>query len=150
MFDRAFVRADIECLNDGEGGALSFPQGYVVWSSGSACKWHFTLGKFASPVGFEGLDPTDMYQYSYGPVTTHCLPSTLSGAMLSLAAPKGIELSACVANGRDRNTDNNRDKTFGAALPLLLPTTSRRVFRLCPVRNSMITTAPGGPVSMRT
>ena len=53
-------RADINSLG---GGGVTFEQGYVTGTSGALS---VTAGRFASCSGFEGLEPTAMYQYSYG------------------------------------------------------------------------------------
>ena len=112
--DRASVRADIEYVNDGQGGfGFDLEQGYVAWKAGGNWKWQFTFGKFNAPIGFESLDPTGMYQYSYGLLRIYTVPRNLTGVMVSLAAPKLVKWSLYAVNGWDVNTDNNKDKTIG-------------------------------------
>ncbi len=112
--DRASLRADIEYVNDGQGGfGFDLEQGYVAWNAGGNRKWQFTFGKFNAPIGFESVDPTGMYQYSFSLVTACCVPTNLTGVMVSLAAPKLVKWSFYVVNGWDANTDNNKDKTVG-------------------------------------
>jgi hypothetical protein len=114
---RASVRADIEYVNDGQGGfSFDLEQGYMVWNAGSSWKWEFTFGKFNAPIGFESVDPTGMYQYSFGLVSAYCIPGNLTGVMVSLAAPKLMKWSLFAVNGWDVNTDNNKDKTIGTHL----------------------------------
>ena len=112
--DRASVRADIECVNDGQGGfSFDLEQGFMTWNAGDAWKWSFTFGKFNAPIGFETVDPTGMYQYSFGLVAAYCVPSNLTGVMVSLSAPSVVTWSLYAVNGWDVNTDNNKDKTLG-------------------------------------
>ena len=112
--DRASVRADIEYLNDGQGGfGFDLEQGYVAWNAGGNWKWEFSFGKFNAPIGFESVDPIGMYQYSFGLLSAYCIPGNLTGVMVSLAAPKLVKWSLYAVNGWDVNTDNNKDKTLG-------------------------------------
>lgn len=117
FLDRASVRADLEYLNDGHGGfRANLEQGYIAWSVGSTWKWQFTFGRFNAPIGFESIDPVDMFQYSYGLVTAYSIPSNLTGVMASLTAPKLVNWSLYVVNGWDINSDNNKSKTFGTRI----------------------------------
>jgi hypothetical protein len=112
--DQASLRADIEYVNDGQGGfGFDLEQGYMAWNTGGNWKWQFTFGKFNAPIGYESADPTGMYQYSFGLVSSYCLPGNLTGVMVSLADPKLVSWSLYAVNGWDVNTDNNKDKTVG-------------------------------------
>jgi hypothetical protein len=111
------VRADVECLNDGAGGfALSPEQGYLYFSPKALAPWGLTLGKFNAPIGFEALDPTGMYQYSWSNIFRYGLPTNVTGAMVSADFKLGINLKAYLCNGWDQNTDINTGKTGGMRL----------------------------------
>ncbi len=114
---RARVQADIEYVNDGQGGFdLDLEQGYFTYSAGSARQWRFSFGKFNAPIGFEAVDPPDMYQYSGGLVGSYCIPGNLTGLLLATELGSGVDLAAYIVNGWDVNTDNNQDKTVGTRL----------------------------------
>jgi carbonic anhydrase len=113
------VRADIEGLNDGKGGVnLGVEQAFMSWRVGSQWKVQFSFGKFNAPIGFEALDPVDMYQYSRGLVGTYCSPSNLTGVMSTVSAPRLAEWSVYLVNGWDVNSDNNKGKTVGTRFSL--------------------------------
>jgi carbonic anhydrase len=115
LFATASVRADIEFVNNGTGGFnMGLEQGFMSWGIGTNWKWQFTFGKFNAPLGFESIDPVDMYQYSYGLVTARCLPTNLTGVMATLTAPKLVDWSVFAVNGWDVNSDNNKSKSLGA------------------------------------
>ncbi len=87
-------------------------QGYVTADVGVAT---LTFGKFNAPIGFELLDPNDMYQYSHAMVFDYGLPTNLTGAMLT--GDYGfLDYALYVVNGWDIIADDNSDKTFGGRI----------------------------------
>jgi hypothetical protein len=87
-------------------------QGYVTADLGVTT---LTFGKFNAPIGFELLDPNDMYQYSHAMVFDFGLPTNLTGAMFS--GDYGyVDYSLYVVNGWDLIADDNKDKTVGARI----------------------------------
>jgi hypothetical protein len=114
---RARVQADIEYVSDGQGGFdLDLEQGYFTYSAGSAQPWHFSFGRFNAPIGFEGVDPPDMYQYSGGLVGSYCVPGNLTGLLVTTEFGSTFDWAVYAVNGWDVNTDNNQDKTVGSRL----------------------------------
>lgn len=109
------LRADFNYRNvDGDLDADKvLEQGYV-WIDLPA-GFAFTFGKFNAPIGFELLDPTDMYQYSHAMVFNYGVPTNITGAMVS-GAFGVVDLSVYVVNGWDIITDDNKDKTVGGRL----------------------------------
>ncbi len=119
LSSKTSVRADIEGLNDGVGEIkLGVEQGFMSWRSGDTWSLQFTFGKFNAPIGFEALDPVDMFQYSRGLVGTYCTPSNLTGIMATVSTPKVVDWSMYVVNGWDVNSDNNKGKTLGTRMAL--------------------------------
>ncbi len=112
--DRASLQADIEFVDDHHGGfEFQLEQGFLWYRTSGATS--FTFGKFNAPIGYEGVDPVDMYQYSAGLPGSLGLPGNLTGLMFT--AEFGIaEWSTYVVNGWDVNADNNKEKTFGTRL----------------------------------
>lgn len=89
---------------------VSLEQGFIWIDLPAGLK--FTFGKFNAPIGFELVDPTQMYQYSHAMVFIYGLPTNITGASLSGAA--GIlDFTVYAVNGWDRIQDNNKEKTFG-------------------------------------
>lgn len=114
---RAQVQADIEYVSDGQGGFnLDLEQGYFTYAVGSHEQWQFQFGKFNAPIGFESVDPPDMYQYSGGLVGSYCLPTNLTGLLVRTQVGSSVQWAAYAVNGWDVNTDNNQDKTLGTRL----------------------------------
>jgi hypothetical protein len=110
---KAALRADIEYLSDGLGDfEMGLEQGYLNYNIGTNNRLALYFGRFESPVGFEGVDPTDRYQYSDGLVSEFSLPSSFTGVMVWSSPFKWFDWTFCVANGWDINADNNKDKTF--------------------------------------
>lgn len=92
---------------------ISVEQGFVWLNLSAGLK--FTFGKFNAPIGFELVDPNQMYQYSHAMVFIYGLPTNLTGAMLS-GAYGMLDFSAYGVNGWDKIQDDNKDKTFGGRL----------------------------------
>ncbi len=115
--DRLGVRADVNYLAT---GASTFDelveQGYVTYDLAVGNGARFTFGKFNAPIGFELLDPVDMYQYSHSLVFDYGLPTNLTGVMGSYVFSEVFDAKAYVVNGWDNNTDNNAGKTVGGRL----------------------------------
>ncbi|GIX46510.1 MAG: hypothetical protein KatS3mg131_0721 [Candidatus Tectimicrobiota bacterium] len=78
----------------------------------------FRFGKFNAPIGWELLDPVDMYQFSHALVFNFGLPTNLTGALLALAFRPAVEVQLYAVNGWDLLNDNNKMKTFGGRLGL--------------------------------
>ena len=76
----------------------------------------FTFGKFNAPIGFELLDPNDMYQFSHALVFDNGLPTNLTGLSLARALGAGFDLVAYACNGWDRNAMAGANPTFGGRL----------------------------------
>lgn len=115
--EKLAIRADLNYL---AGGASTFDdiveQGYVTYNLDAGNGVLFTFGKFNAPIGFELLDPVDMYQFSHSLVFDFGLPTNLTGVMGSYAFTDMVDLSLYVVNGWDNNADNNTGKTVGGRL----------------------------------
>lgn len=108
------LRIDIQHVRGDDGTTDNFlEQGYVWVDLPAGAK--LTFGKFNAPIGFELLDPNDMYQYSHAMVFDNGLPTNLTGAMLS-AAFGMVDVAVYAVNGWDQIADDNKDKTFGARI----------------------------------
>jgi hypothetical protein len=117
------VRADLNYREvDDDDGTFSLQftdileQGYITYTAPVGNGVAFTIGKFNAPIGFELLDPVDMYQYSHALVFNFGLPTNLTGVMGSYAFTDQVDLSLYVVNGWDNNTDDNNSKTVGGRL----------------------------------
>ena len=112
--NKASLQADIEFLSDGTGGFdLDLEQGFLSYNPGQSNNWTFTFGKFNAPIGFELLDPPDMFQYSHALVFDLGLPTNLTGLSVSNQLSSKVDWVFYVVNGWDVNSDNNKEKTFG-------------------------------------
>ncbi|MGK7344767.1 MAG: outer membrane beta-barrel protein [Candidatus Nitrospinota bacterium M3_3B_026] len=108
------LRADIQHLNGDElTGDDVLEQGYMWLDLPAGLA--FTFGKFNAPIGWELLDPNDMYQFSHAMAFDYGLPTNLTGAMLS-GAFGVVDFSAYAVNGWDLISDDNKDKTIGGRL----------------------------------
>lgn len=58
-------------------GDSLFEQGFLDWEHGSG--FFVRAGKANAPIGAEGIDPVDLYQYSQGQLFTNATPSNLTG-----------------------------------------------------------------------
>lgn len=76
--EKSTVRADFEYFAE---GALGLEQAY--WDYAFAEGLTLTMGRINAPVGVEAIDPTDMYQYSYGLLFSYASPSNLDGVFLT-------------------------------------------------------------------
>ncbi len=111
------IRVDLEWVNDGLGGFdLDAEQGYVTYSPLALKTTGFTFGKFNAPIGFELLDPHDMYQFSHALVFNYGLPTNLTGLMVNQEIESGFDLTAYLTNGWDENFDFNQGKTIGGRI----------------------------------
>ena len=118
---KLFARADFQFGNDGAivgstDGGVGIEQGYVTYSVPDVVD--ITAGLFHAPIGFESLDPVDMYQFSHGLVFSNGLPVSLAGLMASAAPVEMLDISFYVVNGWDIATENNNSKTIGGRLGL--------------------------------
>ncbi|MBD3166522.1 outer membrane beta-barrel protein [bacterium] len=111
------VRADLQWVSDGAGGfSTGLEQGYLQFQLPAAPVLTWTFGKFNAPMGFEMLDPHEMYQYSHAYVFDYGLPTNLTGAMLGYASEVGFSVSGWVVNGWDANVEDNKNFTGGGRL----------------------------------
>ncbi len=89
-------------------------QGYVTYAANLGDQGvDLTFGKFNIPMGFELLDPVDMYQYSHTLIFDYGIPTNVTGLMASTTFSKTFDLSLYVVNGWDNNRDDNNGKTMG-------------------------------------
>jgi len=122
LSDRASLRADINFrkVDYNDGDSFNFDdimeQGYVTYRAPMGGEVDFTFGKFNAPIGFELLDPPDMYQFSHALVFDYGLPTNLTGLMSSFNPGEMIDVSLYVVNGWDVSSDNNTDKTVGGRI----------------------------------
>ncbi|MFZ5433143.1 MAG: outer membrane beta-barrel protein [Calditrichota bacterium] len=117
--DRGFLRADIEYVNgvDPVNAIDLLEQGYLQYNVPINDKQlSLTFGKFNAPIGFELLDPVDMYQYSHSEVFAYGLPTNLTGGMGFMQFSPTLALHAYIVNGWDNNTENNDAPTVGGRL----------------------------------
>lgn len=115
--ETAVIRADLEWVKDGDGWAQDLEQGYVDWRPAFASDLTLTMGKFNAPMGFELLDPHEMYQFSHALVFDYGIPTNLTGAMAAYPLGERFALSAWLVNGWDVNdTADGKPKTVGGRL----------------------------------
>ncbi|MBI5816663.1 MAG: outer membrane beta-barrel protein [Nitrospinae bacterium] len=92
---------------------VSLEQGFVWINLPAGLK--LTVGKFNAPIGFELVDPNQMFQYSHAMVFIYGLPTNLTGVNLSGAAGI-VDFQVYGVNGWDKLQDDNKDKTIGGRL----------------------------------
>jgi len=109
--DKARVRADLEWIKNGEAFDVQVEQAYLAYLPGAG--WTVTFGRFNAPIGFELLDPVDMYQFSHSLVFDHGLPANLTGVSLARDLGRGFDLVAYGCNGWDRNATGGPNLTWG-------------------------------------
>ncbi|MEZ4649271.1 MAG: porin [Candidatus Eisenbacteria bacterium] len=108
--EKAGLRADLEWVKDGEEYIAQVEQAYATYAP--APDWTLTFGKFNAPIGFELLDPTDVYQFSHSLVFDYGLPTNLTGLSVARTFGNGFDVIAHVSNGWDRQTAS-RNVTVG-------------------------------------
>jgi hypothetical protein len=121
------VRTDLD-FEQGDGTLTAdeiLEQGFVVvtFPTISALDedgWDIVVGKFNAPIGWELLDPPDMYQFSHSITFNYGLPTNLTGVMLRGNITRYIDFALYGVNGWDVSDDNNRDKTIGGRLGLTI------------------------------
>lgn len=109
--EKTVVRADVEWLKDGDDFQAQVEQAYLAYTCNGGAT--FTLGRFNAPIGFELVDPNEMYQYSHSLVFTYGLPVNLTGAMVQKDLGAGVDLRAYGVNGWDINAETNKVLTWG-------------------------------------
>ncbi len=118
--EKTSLRLDVNYREvDSTGGLTSdeiFEQGYITYSTELGIPLEFTFGKFNAPIGFELLDPVDMFQFSHGLVFNNAIPTNVTGAMLKLTPVEMVEFNLYLVNGWDVNVDNNGSRTIGTRL----------------------------------
>jgi hypothetical protein len=114
--DRVLLRADVEWIKDGDDFIAQVEQGYMSYTLPHG--WSFTFGKFNAPIGFELLDPPDMYQYSHALVFDYGLPTNLTGFSLAKDLGHGLDFIGHVSNGWDANAATGKHVTWGGRLGL--------------------------------
>jgi len=91
-------------------------QGFLTLTAPVGDGITFTFGKFNVPMGFELLDPVDMYQFSHALVFNFGIPVNLTGAMLSTSFNM-VDISFYVVNGWDpSHPDINQNKSVGGRI----------------------------------
>jgi hypothetical protein len=98
-------------VKDGEAYLAQVEQAYMRYVYGD--DWSFTFGRFNAPIGFELLDPNEMYQYSHSLVFDYGVPTNLTGLMVGKSLDDHFDLVAYGVNGWEQNAESNRLKTFG-------------------------------------
>jgi hypothetical protein len=93
-------------------------QGFIRLNVPLPFETTFQFGKFNVPMGWELLDPVDMYQFSHALVFNFGIPTNVTGALLAMTFNPMVDLQLYVVNGWDQLNDNNDAKTFGARLGL--------------------------------
>jgi len=117
LSDVATIRADLEWVKDGDGWAQDLEQGYLEWLPAFAPDLSLTFGKFNAPMGFELLDPHEMYQFSHALVFDYGLPTNLTGAMTRHPLGERFAVSGWLVNGWDSNElSDGKPETFGGRL----------------------------------
>ncbi len=117
--EKGFVRADIEYVNGADPmNAIGYlEQGYMQYNFPINDKsLEVMFGKFNAPIGYELLDPVDMFQYSHSEVFTYGLPTNLTGIKGYMSFTDQVDLHAYIVNGWDNNSENNDAITFGGRL----------------------------------
>lgn len=109
--EKTVVRADFEWVKNGEAFDAQVEQAFMTYSCDGG--WDFTFGKFNAPMGFELLDPVDMFQFSHALVFDHGLPTNLTGAAAARDLGRGFDIVAHVSNGWDRNSSAGGNATWG-------------------------------------
>jgi hypothetical protein len=112
--EKTVVRADLEWLKAGDDFHAQVEQAYLAYTCNGGTT--FTLGRFNAPIGFELVDPNEMYQYSHSLVFTYGLPVNLTGAMVQKGLGAGLDIRAYGVNGWDNNAENNKVLTWGGRL----------------------------------
>jgi hypothetical protein len=121
------VRTDID-YEEADGTLTAdtiFEQGFVVITIPMLAAvdedgWNFTAGKFNAPIGWELLDPPDMYQFSHAITFNFGIPTNLTGVMLQGNVTPYVDFAVYGVNGWDVNEDINRDKTVGGRVGVTL------------------------------
>jgi Putative beta-barrel porin-2, OmpL-like. bbp2 len=93
-------------------------QGYMTYTVPSLLDkgLTFTFGKFNAPIGWELLDPNQMYQYSHAMTFLYAIPTNLIGGMVS-GAYGMVDASLYYTNHADTNgVQVNGMKTFGGRI----------------------------------
>lgn len=120
--EKLSARADLNYRAGDSSGdaALDFDelveQGYVTYRLEAGTGVDLTFGKFNAPIGFELLDPVDMYQYSHSLVFDNGLPTNLTGVMGAYAFTEQVDVALYAVNGWDNNTDNSDGKALGGRI----------------------------------
>jgi hypothetical protein len=115
--DKLSLRADIEYVKGATGSFDDIvEQGYITYALDVANGVDITVGKFNAPIGFELLDPPDMYQFSHALVFDHGLPTNLTGVMGGYKVNDQVDVALYVVNGWDNNAENNNSKTIGGRI----------------------------------
>jgi hypothetical protein len=112
--ERSSLRADLEWVRDGDEYLAQVEQAFMSYSLPSGPV--FSFGKFNAPIGFELLDPPDMYQYSHALVFDYGIPTNLVGASVSDDLGRGFDAVLHVSNGWDADAMTGGNVTWGGRL----------------------------------
>ena len=119
--DRVGMRFDFNVFPSSAGSPTNdslMEQGYITYTVPNVgdSGLTFTMGKFNAPIGWELLDPNDMYQYSHALVFNYGLPTNLTGLMLS-GSYGMVDVHAYWTNGMDTNSTQPKGmRTFGGRI----------------------------------
>jgi len=109
---KTFVRADLEWVRVGDAHTAQIEQAFMTYTTGGPAL-DVTLGKFNAPIGFEALDPVDMYQYSHSLLFDHGGPANLTGASVAKIFDGGFDVVGHVSNGWDADAMTGGNVTWG-------------------------------------
>jgi hypothetical protein len=112
--DKTLLRADLEWIRDGDTMTADVEQAFMTYTLPHA--WDLTFGRFNAPIGFELLDPTDMFQYSHALVFDYGVPTNLTGASLATSFGSGFDIVGHVSNGWEVNSMAGANPTWGGRL----------------------------------
>ncbi len=112
--EKTLLRADLEWVKVGDDFVAQVEQAFLQYTC--SADWTFTFGRFNAPIGFEKLDPDEMYQYSHSLVFDYGLPVNLTGAMIGKTLGERFDVVGYGVNGWDINAESNKIKTWGGRL----------------------------------
>ncbi|MFC1852271.1 outer membrane beta-barrel protein [candidate division CSSED10-310 bacterium] len=123
LSDMTALQVDLnfrEMDSQGDDDSLNFSeiveQGFIIVKCPTAENREFQFGKFNAPIGFESLDPPEMYQHTHALVFDLGIPTNVTGAQVASSFFNMLDLKLYLVNGWDNNVDNNDELTIGGRL----------------------------------
>lgn len=113
-WDKVTLRADIESFPSG-GNLLSIEQAYMTTQVHKNIS--LTVGTFLAPIGWELIDPIDMYQFSHAMVFDYGLPAFHTGILFN-ASYNIVDIALYLTNGIDTYVDLDENKAAGTRIGL--------------------------------